>query len=55
MTDEEYQKIIPDCCQYQTAERHKDELGYCWGISYGFITAGTYCEDCEFCIKPEAK
>lgn len=52
MTEEEYQKLIPKHCLLQTVEQHKNQLGYCWGISYGFVTAETeqeYCKGCEFC------
>lgn len=51
-TEEEYQKMIPKHCLYQTVDEHREQMMYCWGISYGFITADTekeYCKDCEFC------
>lgn len=54
MTEEEYQKMIPKHCLYQTVEQHREEMMYCWGISHGFITTETekeYCKDCEFCKK----
>ncbi|MBU0959802.1 MAG: hypothetical protein KKB31_07685 [Nanoarchaeota archaeon] len=57
MTEEEYQKMIPKHCLFQTVKEHR-EMMMCWGISYGFVNTDTekeYCKDCEFCKSDSQK
>lgn len=52
ITQEEYQKSIPNCCKLKTYKQHAEELMLCWGLIHSIKVGKIHnCGICEFSLE----